>query len=81
MRIKNQYYLQPTEFESHAVTLEDNYGNIIFVAIEMDDGNIMAAQAGEKDFSVLLKLLNIDKVTTVTNITPKSIHEMRQLLD
>lgn len=81
MRVKNQYHLQPVEFESHAVTLEDNYGNIIFAAIEMDDGSIVAAQAGEPDFALLMKLLNIDKVTTVTTITPKSIHEMRKLLD
>lgn len=81
MRIKNQYHLQPTEFESHAVTLEDNYGNIIFAAIEMDDGGIIAAQAGEKDFPLLMKLMNIDKVTAVTNVAPKSIHEMRKLLD
>lgn len=81
MRVKNQYNLQPTEFESHAVTIEDDNGHIIFVAIEVDDATILAAQAGEKDFPLLLKLLQIDKVTTVTNVTPKSVQEMRQLLD
>lgn len=81
MRVKNQYNLQPAEFESHAVTIEDNYGNIIFVAIELEDGTIIASQAGEKDFQGLLQLLNIDKVTTVTKITPKSVQEMGKLLD
>lgn len=81
MRIKNQYHLQPAELESHAVTLEDNYGNIIFVAIELDGGAIMAAKANDPDFEMLLKVLNIDKVTTVTTIKPKSVQEMQRLLD
>lgn len=81
MRIKNQYNLQPTEFESHAVTIEDQYGNIIVAAIELDDGVIVASKAGDTDFSGLLKLLQIDKVTTVTDIMPKSVKEMVRLLD
>lgn len=81
MRVKNQYNLQPTEFESNTVVVEDNYGNIIFVAAEMSDGTILAAQAGDKDFAEILKLLYIDKVTTVTTITPKSVQEMSRLLD
>jgi hypothetical protein len=81
MRVKNQYYLQPTEFEAHAVTVEDNLGNTILVAIELDDGAILAAKAGDPDFAGLLKVLNIDKVTVVTHVKPKSVQEMRQLLD
>lgn len=80
MRIKNQYNLQPSEFESHAFTLEDSQGNIIFVAVELDGGTILAAQAGDADFESLLNLLHIDKVTVVTNVKPKSIQEMSRLL-
>ncbi len=81
MIIKNQYNLQPTEFESHAVILEDREGNIIFAAVELEDGTILAAQAGEKDFEPLLKFLHVDKTTTVTEIQPKSVQEMSRLLD
>lgn len=81
MRVKNQYNLQPTEFESHAVTLEDSHGNIIFAAIELDDGTVVAAKAGDADFTSLLAFLQIDKVTTVTDINPRSVQEMRQLID
>lgn len=80
MRVKTQYNLQPTEFEAHTVIVEDNSGNIIFVAVSMDDGTILAAQAGEPDFPAFLRMLNIDKVTQVTTIKPKSITEMRALL-
>ena len=81
MRVKNQYHLQPLELESHAVTIEDNYGHIIVVAIELDDGTILASKAGDADFAGILKLLQIDKVTTVTSVTPKSVQEMGRLLD
>ena len=81
MLVKNQYNLQPTEFESHAVVLEDREENIIFVAVELEDGTILAAQAGEKDFESLLKYLHIDKVTSVIAINPKSVGEMRRLLN
>jgi len=81
MLVKNQYNLQPTEFESHAVVLEDREGNIIFAAAELEDGTILAAQAGEKDFEPLLKYLHIDKVKAVIDIKPKSVEEMRRLLN
>jgi hypothetical protein len=81
MRVKNQYNLQPTEFESHAVVLEDSEGNIIFAAVELEDGTILAAQAGDKDFEPLLKYMQIDKVTAVTEIKPKSVQEMSRLLN
>lgn len=80
MRVKTQHYLQPNIQDAHSVIIEDRAGNIIYVAIEVDNGQIVTAQAGEPNFADMLKALGIDKTTMVFKIKPKSIDEMKSLL-
>lgn len=80
MLVKSQHYLQPTVTDAHSVIVEDNFGNIIYVAVEADGGNIVTAQAGEPEFQPLLKALGIDKTTIVHTFKPKSLNEMKGLL-
>jgi hypothetical protein len=79
MRIKSQHFLQPTVQEAHSVVLEDNSGNVIFVAVEGDGGNIVTSTAGDPGFAELLKALGIDNATIVHRVTPKSATEMARL--
>jgi hypothetical protein len=80
MLVKSQHYLQPTVSDAHSVIVEDNFGNIIYVAVEADGGNIVTAQAGEPEFEPLIKALGIDKMTIVRTFNPKSVEEMKGLL-
>jgi hypothetical protein len=77
MRVKSQYYLQPTVADAHSVIVEDRFGNILFVAVEADAGNIVTAQAGDENFSAMLKALGIDKITIVHDIKSKPIDAIR----
>jgi hypothetical protein len=79
MRVKSQYYLQPNVADAHSVIIEDNYGNILFVAVEADAGTIVTATAGEPNFNSLIEALGINKTTIVHNVTPKSIDALKQL--
>ena len=79
MRVKTQHYLQPQITDAHSVIVEDCLGNIIYVAIEVDSGQIVTAQAGEPNFANVLRALGVDKATTVYDIKPKSIEEMKSL--
>jgi hypothetical protein len=79
MRVKSQHFLQPTVTAAHSVILEDNAGNIIFVAVEGDDHSIVTATAGDKDFAGLVKALGIDKTTIVREVKVKSVEEMSRL--
>jgi hypothetical protein len=73
MRIKSQYNLQPTVTDAHSVILEDDFGNIIFVAVSVPGNAIVTATAGDSNFKPLLSALGIDKVTIVHDINPKPI--------
>ena len=79
MRVKSQHFLQPTVTDAHSVVLEDNAGNIIFVAVESGDHSIVTATAGDKDFAGLVKALGIDKTTIVHTLKVKSVEEMSRL--
>lgn len=80
MRVNSQHYLQPTSVDAHSVIVEDAAGNIIFVAVETENGQIVTAQAGDKDFASVLQALGINKVTKVIEFKPKSIDDMKNLL-
>ena len=75
MRVKIQNKLQPSEHQAHSVILEDDAGNPIFVALQLDD-QIVYAEAGEPDFHAMLKALGVDKTVVVTEIQPKPIQNM-----
>lgn len=79
MRVKTQHFLQPTVNDAHSVILEDNAGNILFVAVEGDDGSVITATAGDANFAGILRALGITKTTIVHTITPKSAAEMARL--
>ncbi|NBO18847.1 MAG: hypothetical protein EBV03_06410 [Proteobacteria bacterium] len=77
MRIKSQHNLQPTVTDAHSVILEDDFGNIIFVAVAASDNTIVTATAGDSNFKPLLEALGIDKVTIVHDVNPKPIDVVR----
>lgn len=79
MIIKSQYYLQPTVQEAHSVVIEDSAGNIIYIAVQVNNA-IVTAQAGDPNFNDLVKAFGIDKTTIVTDFKPKSLQEMQRLL-
>jgi hypothetical protein len=80
MRVKSQHYLQPSVNDAHSVIVEDNFGNILFVAVEAAAGVIVTAQAGDSNFQSLLQALGIDKTTLVKNFELKSIDELKYSL-
>jgi hypothetical protein len=80
MRVNTQHYLQPTSQNAHSVTVEDRLGNVIYAAIEFDNGQIITAQIGDPDFPEILKALGVEKVGAKIDITPKPIAEMKRLL-
>jgi hypothetical protein len=80
MLVKSQHFLQPTVANAHSVVVEDNFGNILFVAVEADAGTIVTAQAGDSNFQSLLKALGIDKATIVHNVKVKSIDDIKYSL-
>ena len=79
MRVKSQHFLQPTVTDAHSVILEDNAGNILFVAVEGDDHSIITATAGDADFAGILKALGINKTTIVHDLKVKSAEEVARL--
>ncbi len=79
MLVKSQHYLQPTVTKAHSITIEDNAGNVIIVAMEGDDGSVITAQAGDPDFATMLKALGVDKTTIVHTVKLKSADEMGRL--
>jgi hypothetical protein len=80
MLVKSQHFLQPTVADAHSVIVEDNFGNILFVAVEADAGTIVTAQAGDSNFQSLLKALGIDKATIVRDVKVKSIDDIKYSL-
>lgn len=79
MRVKTQHFLQPGVANAHSVVVENAAGQIIFVAMEGDDGSVIAAQAGDPDFAGLVKALGAETAPNVYSIKPKSAEEMRAL--
>lgn len=75
MRVKIQHKLQPSSHEAHSVILEDNLGNPIFVALQLDD-QIIYAEAGAPEFYAMLKALGVDKTVVVNEVQPKPIQNM-----
>jgi hypothetical protein len=75
VRVKLQHKLQPSEHAAHSVILEDDLGNPLFVALQMDD-RIVYATAGESDFHALLQALGADKPLVIKELTPKPIENM-----
>jgi hypothetical protein len=75
VRVKLQHKLQPSEHSAHSVILEDDMGNPIFVALQVDD-RIIYGTAGEPDFQALLKALGVDKQLVINDLTPKPIENM-----
>lgn len=70
MRVKLQHNLQPHEQRAHSVVIEDELGNPIFVALQLDE-SIVYADAREPDFHNMLKAAGVDKTVAVTEFKPK----------
>lgn len=79
MLVKSQYNLQPSVFESHSVIIENSAGQIIYVAVELEGGTIIAAQAGDRDFEAILAGLNVAKTGIVHTLNPRPVEEMKKL--
>lgn len=75
MRVNTQHHLQPTEQKAHSVVVEDDLGNPIFVALQVDEA-IIYSTPGEKDFHTVLRALGIHKTVVVTDFKPKPIENI-----
>ncbi len=75
MRVNTQHNLQPTEQKAHSVVVEDDLGNPIFVALQVDEA-IVYSTPGEKDFHPMLRALGISKTVVVTDFKPKPIENI-----
>jgi hypothetical protein len=75
MLVKTQHSLQPSERKAHSVVIEDDLGNPIFVAIQVDEA-IVYSTPGEKDFHSLLRALGIEKTVVVSDFAPKSMQNI-----
>lgn len=75
MRVKAQHSLQPIEQKAHSVVVEDDLGNPLFVAIQVDEA-VVYSTVGEKDFHSLLRALGIDKTVAVSEFQPKSLQKI-----
>lgn len=75
MLVKTQHSLQPVEQKAHSVVVEDDLGNPIFVAIQVDEA-IVHATAGDKEFHSLLRALGITKTVVVSEFKPKPIQNV-----
>ncbi|NBT76216.1 MAG: hypothetical protein EBT15_09675 [Betaproteobacteria bacterium] len=75
MLVKTQNSLQPAEQKAHSVVVEDDLGNPIFVAIQVDEA-IVYSTPGEKDFHSLLRALGIDKTVVVSDFKPKPMQKI-----
>lgn len=75
MRVKTQHNLQPTEQKAHSVVVEDDLGNPLFVAIQVDEA-VVYSTVGEKDFHPMLRALGVEKTVVVTDFKPKSLQSI-----
>jgi Trk K+ transport system NAD-binding subunit len=76
MQIKAQHMLQPRVFDADSVVIEDNFGNPILVAVNLDKQTVICAKAGDPDFQELLKTLGINKTVLVRETKPKPIEQV-----
>lgn len=75
MRVKTQHSLQPVEQKAHSVIVEDDLGNPLFVAIQVDEA-VVYSTVGEKDFHSLLRALGVDKTVVVSEFQPKPLQKI-----
>jgi hypothetical protein len=75
MQVKTQHKLQPTEQKAHSVVVEDDHGNPLFVAIQVDEA-VVYSTVGEKDFHPMLRALGINKTVVVSDFKPKSLQNI-----
>lgn len=75
MLVKTQHRLHPAEQKAHSVVIEDDLGNPIFVALQVDEA-IIYSTPGEKDFHVMLRALGIEKTVAVTEFKPKPLENI-----
>jgi hypothetical protein len=75
MLVKTQHHLQPTEQKAHSIVVEDDVGNPIFVAIQVDEA-IIYSTPGEKDFHSMLRALGIEKTVVVADFKPKPLQNI-----
>ena len=75
MLVKTQHRLQPAEQKAHSVVVEDELGNPIFVAIQVDEA-IVYSTPGEKDFHPMLRALGIEKTVVVSEFVPKPLQNI-----
>jgi hypothetical protein len=75
MRVKSQRNLQPTEQQAHSVIVEDDLGNPLFVAIQVDEA-VVYATASDKEFHSLLRALGVNKSVVVSEFQPKSMQKI-----
>jgi len=75
MLVKTQHSLQPVEQKAHSVVVEDDLGNPLFVAIQVDEA-VVYSTVGEKDFHPMLRALGINKTVVVTDFQPKSLQNI-----
>jgi hypothetical protein len=75
MRVKTQHRLQPTDQKANSVVIEDDLGNPIFVALQIDEA-IVYSTPGEKDFHSMLQALGINKTVVVSEFKPKPIENI-----
>lgn len=75
MRVKGQNKLQPFDHDAHCIIVEDQVGNPIFVAIQLDEA-VASASIGDSDFHALLRAVGSNKVVAVTDFTPKPIQNI-----
>jgi hypothetical protein len=75
MLVKTQHGLQPAEQKAHSVVVEDDLGNPLFVAIQVDEA-VVYSTVGEKDFHPMLRALGINKTVVVTDFQPKSLQNI-----
>jgi hypothetical protein len=75
MQVKTQHKLQPHEQKAHSVVIEDDLGNPIFVAIQVDEA-IMYSMPGEPDFHPMLRSLGIEKTVVLADFKPKPLQNI-----
>jgi hypothetical protein len=75
VRVKLQHNLQPHEQKAHSIVIEDDAGNPIFVALQLDE-SIVYADAREPDFHAMLRAAGVDKTVAVTEVRPKPMQNL-----
>ena len=78
MRIEfHNGFMQPTSVEVTRVVVYDMHDNPVSLAVEVDDGVIIASTADHPDFNSLLRSMGIDKTVIVHNTPQIALPEIR----